>query len=80
METRPAAVDYSTARLVQEAVVYGQEGALSFGVSNSTKKLTAKDSHGDAGVVLIDVDNAHQCECIGGYLKDGTDGYPVSPY
>lgn len=76
MKGREGDIPYSSARLVQEAIATYPNGNLSFGCWNRTKKLTAEDSHGDAGVVLIDVDNDHKTECMGGYLKTGEDGYP----
>lgn len=79
MEGRSDDMSYATARLVQECV--GDDGGnLSFGVWNADKKLTAEDSHGDAGVVLIDCANGFRCECLGGYLYTGEDGFPVVPY
>lgn len=69
MKDRPGDLAYSSARLVQEAI--GEdEGALSFGTWNAEALLTEKDSHGDAGVILIDVDKGHHATCMGGYLKD----------
>ena len=75
MASRPGDLDYATARLVQECTANG-DGALGFGVSNAAARLTAEDSHGDAGVVLIDCDS-FKCECLGGYLDTGADGFPV---
>ena len=75
MVERPNDIDYATARLVQECV--GEStGSTSFGVWNATHKLTADDSHGDAGVVLIDCANWFKCECLDGYLRTGADGFP----
>lgn len=67
MATRPNDLPYSFARLVQIALG-DDNGNLSFGVWNSKKKLTAKDSYGDAGVVLVDVSD-WSIKCMGGYLK-----------
>ena len=75
MKSRTGDMDYATARLVQECTANG-DGPLSFGVSNAAARLTAEDSHGDAGVVLIDCDG-FTCECLGGYLVTGPDGFPV---
>lgn len=77
MATRPGDVDYATARLVQECTAGDTDGALSFGVMNARGRLTENDSHGDAGVVLIDCDKGFRCECLGGYLRTGADGFPV---
>jgi hypothetical protein len=53
--------------LVQECID-GNEGNLSFGIWNATSILTAADSHGDGGVVLIDVSGPQmQFKCFGGY-------------
>ena len=76
MADRPSDVDYATARLVQECTA-GDDGALSFGVWNATARLTGNDSHGDAGVVLIDCADGFRCECLDGYLRTGPDGFPV---
>ena len=76
MASRAGDIDYATARLVQECTAPDTDGALSFGVSNAKARLTAEDSHGDAGVVLIDTDT-FKCQCLGGYLVTGPDGFPV---
>ena len=78
MSDRPDDMDYATARLVQECV-NGDAGALSFGVWNATRRLDAEDSHGDAGVVLIDCTNGFRCTCVGGYLVTDADGFPALP-
>ena len=77
MEGRGGDLAYSSARLAQEAVATSPNGNTGFGIWNQTTKLTAKDSHGNAGVILIDVDNGHRCECLGGYLKADENGFPV---
>ena len=75
MESRPGDLDYATARLVQE-LVNGAEGSTGFGVWNSSRRLVETDSHGDAGVVLIDCADGFRCQCFGGYLRTGKDGFP----
>lgn len=75
MNDRADDIDYSTARLVQE-MTNGDEGDVGYGVWSASKKLTPADSHGDAGIVLIDCKNGHKCECFGGYLTTGEDGFP----
>lgn len=77
MVGRSGDLRYSSARLVQEVIDIYPHGNYGFVCWNKTTKLTAKDTHGDAGVVLIDVDNDHKCECMGGYLSVGPDGYPT---
>jgi hypothetical protein len=68
MRTRPNDLDYSSARLVQEAI--GDcDGNLSFGIWNATDRLTAEDSHGDAGVILIHADKDHAWEPLCGYHR-----------
>ncbi len=74
MADRKGDLPYTSARLVQECV-RDDDGALSFGIWNADKKLTAEDSHGDAGVVLIDCNTFHTV-CLGGYLRTGSDGFP----
>lgn len=76
MASRTGDIDYATARLVQECTAPDPDGALSFGVSNAPVMLTEEDSHGDAGVVLFDC-STFKCECLGGYLVTGPDGFPV---
>ena len=66
---------YASARLVQECI-NGDDSALSFGIWNADKPLSEEDSHGDAGVVLIDCANGYKCQCFGGYLEAGDDGFP----
>jgi hypothetical protein len=79
MKDRAGDVPYTFARLIQEMCGDSKDG-LSFGAWNADKLLTKDDSHGDAGVVLIDVTkNPMTCECVGGYLKTGTDGLPSLP-
>ena len=75
MEGRPDDVSYTTARLVQEAIG-GDTDNLSFGVWNAKRVLTGADSHGDAGVVIIDCNDGFKCQCLGGYLVTGEDGFP----
>lgn len=75
MDSRRGDIDYVTARLVQECTAADPDGALGFGVFNHPARLTAEDSNGDAGVVLIDSDT-FECECLGGYLVTGADGFP----
>lgn len=69
MQGRGGDVDYSSARLVQEVLAECPDGNTGIGVWNAERLLTAEDSHGDAGVVLIDVDNGHAVQYLGGYLK-----------
>jgi hypothetical protein len=38
------------------------EGNTGFGIWNAEKRLTAKDSHGDAGVYLIHADSGYVAE------------------
>ena len=76
MVGRGGDLDYATARLVQECIG-NDPGNLSFGVWNATKQLTEEDSHGDAGVVLIDCAKGFRCECLGGYLHTDEDGFPT---
>lgn len=79
MTGRSGDVAYSSARLVQEGLVGNESGCLGIGVMAGGTLLTAADSHGDAGIVLIDVASGHVCKCLGGYLKDGPDGFPFDP-
>jgi hypothetical protein len=69
MKTRGGDLAYSSARMVQE-LIGDNEGPLSFGVWNAKALLIRTDSHGDAGIILIDVDTDHKAQAIGGYLKD----------
>ena len=70
MNDRRGDVQYAAARLVQE-VTTGNDGNLGFGIWNAKKVLTAKDSQGDAGVILIDADT-FEMTFLGGYLADGS--------
>ena len=67
MEDRKGDIGYASARLVQE-MVGDASGSLSFGLWNAEAVLTAADSHGDAGVVLINVDKDFEATYLGGYL------------
>ena len=67
MKSRQNDVEYASARLVQ--IMTGTDtGNTGFGIWNTDALLTAGDSHGDAGVVLIDVAKDHEATYIGGYL------------
>jgi len=77
MKGRANDIDYATARLVQECI--GDDlGSMNtgFGVWNVDHRLTADDSHGDAGVVLVDCSDGFKCECLGGYLRVDDNGFP----
>lgn len=67
MDGRVNDVDYTTARLVQN-ILGGDKGNTGCGVFNQEKKLTADDSHGDAGCVIVNCDTWN-VEYFGGYLK-----------
>jgi hypothetical protein len=77
MTARRDDVEYVAARLVQECTALDPDGFLGFGIWNASKRLTEADSHGDAGVVLIDCGDGFKCECLGGYLRTGPDGFPT---
>lgn len=77
MGGRKGDVSYLTARLLQEAMGDDQ-GDTGFGVFNSEQRLAADDTHGDAGIVLIDAQTL-ECECLGGYLQINADGMPALP-
>lgn len=68
MKNRLDDVQYSSARLVQE-IIGDDRHDTGFGIWNTSAKLTAADSHGDAGCVLIDCANDHKAQYFGGYLK-----------
>lgn len=69
MRSRPGDVDYTSARLVQELTM-DDDGALSYGLWNAEAVLNEEDSHGDAGIVLIEVsEQGMTFHCMGGYLK-----------
>lgn len=76
MASRRGDVSYATARLVQEVCETVSDKALSVGVWNADEVLVEKDSHGDAGIVLIDADT-FRCVCFGGYLKADSKGLPA---
>lgn len=54
MDGRLGDLAYSFARLVQLAVT--DASTTGFGVWNQTTLLTSRDSHGDAGIYLLNVD------------------------
>lgn len=77
MKDRPGDVSYTSARIVQE-MIGTDPGALSFGTWNADAKLTATDSHGDAGIVLVECHpEGLRFSCVGGYLKIGPGGFPA---
>lgn len=68
MVGRTGDLQYTAARLVQEAID-GDTGNLSFGIWNSTGVLTPEDSHGDAGIVYVNVSTDTMAfKPIAGYL------------
>lgn len=72
MKGREGDVSYTAARLVQE-LIGDSEGNLGFGIWAS-KLLKAKDSHGDAGIVLVECNpEGLHFDCLGGYLKASAD-------
>jgi len=75
MEGRGGDVDYAAARLVQ-ICTEGDYGNLSFGIFNVDHVLDAGDSHGDAGVILIDCADGFKCTCLDSYFETGADGMP----
>ena len=75
MQGRGGDVDYAAARLVQICTA-NDTGNLSFGIYNVDHRLTEKDSHGDAGVILIDCADGFRCEIFDSYLTVGADGLP----
>ena len=68
MAGRGGDLEYASARLVQCAIGESVSGNTGFGIRNFTRKLTAGNSEGDAGCVLIDVDTNFSVQCVGGYL------------
>lgn len=70
MHTRPADVQYASARLVQEMLAeVNPQGNTGIGLMNRTAPLNEHDSHGDAGCVLIDVGaRPFKVRYFGGYL------------
>ncbi len=69
MNGRRGDVYYIAARLLQE-VINGDVGDTGFGMWNAKKVLTAKDSQGDAGVILVDAET-FEMTFLGGYLPNG---------
>lgn len=78
MESRGADVSYASARLIQEAT-QDDDGCLSFGLWNAhpevikavidkDAKVLSKESHGDAGLIVLDV-NDYTWQAFGGYLE-----------
>jgi len=70
MQPRRGDVDYASARLVQEVTLAQSDPTTCMGVGlwNVDHLLTADDSHGDAGCVLINVDD-WSVTYVGGYLR-----------
>lgn len=69
MADRRGDVSYIAARLLQE-LVNNDNGDTGFGLMLADKPLTAEDSHGDAGVILVDA-NTFEMTFLGGYLPHG---------
>lgn len=79
MKGRERDVSYTAARLVQIATAGDPGGNMSFGIWNADAILTEKDTHGDAGIVIVDVSqNDMAFLCFGGYLTvDAETGLPT---
>lgn len=78
MRTRANDIEYAFARLVQQAIG-NDDGNTGFGVSNQIEKLTASDSHGDAGCFVVDIsDAAWKVAQGGGYGLEGGHSFDVS--
>ena len=69
-------VEYFSARLVQQVCARNPKGNIGVGIWNATGILTAADSQGDAGVILIDVDTG-EVKTLGGYLNRMSFKVPV---
>lgn len=54
MSDRPSDIAYVAARCVGR-LIGADDASTGFGLWNAPKKLTAKESHGDAGVFLVDI-------------------------
>ena len=82
MEGRNRDISYTAARLVQIVTAGDPKGNMSFRVWNATAILTEKDSHGDAGIVLVDVSTDEMTfSCLGGYLSiDAETGLPTESH
>jgi hypothetical protein len=79
MKGREGDVQYTAARLVQE-VCGTDKGNMSVGIWNRKTLLRKQDSHGDAGVVLVEAaKDGIRFQCVGGYLLVGDDGMPKDP-
>lgn len=79
MADRRDDVSYWSARLVQELCETCKDGSHSAGIWNVDRVLTEQDSHGDAGVMLINCAN-NSAQCFGGYLQvDDKSGHPYIP-
>jgi hypothetical protein len=72
-------VEYTAAQLLRIASK-DSDGPLGFGIWNADKILTVDDSHGDAGVVLIDIyQPTMRFHVMGGYLELDCMGLPCEP-
>lgn len=78
MRSRPGDLEYTAARLVQE-VLGNDDGNTGTGIWNAEGQISADHSHGDAGVVLIDISDGMTFQCLGGYLKVGPNGKVIVP-
>jgi hypothetical protein len=59
MESRGGDVSYIAARCVERMCLSDPGGDTGFGIWNTDKPLTEDESHGDAGVWLVDVSVVH---------------------
>ena len=71
MRNRKGDVAYAAARLVELVTALDPGGDLSVGIWNTDHLLTEADSHGDAGVALIDCRD-FSVRYLGGYLRKVT--------
>jgi hypothetical protein len=77
MASRKGDVSYLSARLLQDMIGKDQD-QTGFGILNAIAIQEAGDSHGDAGVIVVDPQTFY-CTCSGGYLVTDKDGFPSNP-
>lgn len=70
MASRVGDLEYTTARLVQEMIRFsGENDNTGIGIWNADRIQNVVDSHGDAGVILLNC-NTFQAQAGGGYYSE----------
>jgi hypothetical protein len=75
MDTRNDDLAYIAARCVQQ-FIGGDKSQTGFGIWSAEKELTAEDTHGDAGVYVVEIGATWTVNHLCGYEPDNMPTHP----